>query len=357
MQAARKSRRLSARWFSRALWLVALMFAAFLAGLGSVVVDDLPRVEHHLQLDDVLDKGAATPLRATIDDSRRIEEDANRTLEQANLKLEAAKQAYGNGRDTFANWVATRKATSLPSQDEELIARTKELDALKTAEIDAQHLVEAQQKAILDADQARSVAQDKLEALQAAAADKLQAAADRAELRVFLYRLALTLPLLGIAGWLFAKKRNGTWWPFAWGFIFFALFAFFVEAVPYLPSYGGYVYYGVGLIVTVLVGRFIIVSLNRYLARQVLVEQQPDTVRRKELDYDIALARLAKGVCPGCERPVDLKSGENSFCPHCGIGLHDNCGACSVRKSAFAHFCHACGAPAGAAAVSPGAGA
>ena len=166
----------------------------------------------------------------------------------------------------------------------------------------------------------------------------------------FGYRLALTLPLLVIAGWLFAKKRKSTWWPFVWGFIYFALFAFFVELVPYLPSYGGYVRYAVGIVVTVLVGRYAIVALNRYLARQKLAEAQPETVRRNELSYDTALARLAKSVCPGCERPVDLKNTEIDFCPHCGIGLFDHCRACKARKSAFARFCHACGTAAASAA-------
>ena len=74
-----------------------------------------------------------------------------------------------------------------------------------------------------------------------------------------------------------------------------------------------------------------------------MTEQMPDQERRKELSYDVALARLAKSVCPGCERPVDLKNETIDFCPHCGIGLFDHCGVCTTRKSAFAHFCHACG--------------
>jgi hypothetical protein len=151
-----------------------------------------------------------------------------------------------------------------------------------------------------------------------------------------------------VAGWLFVKKRKSTYWPFVWGFIFFALFAFFVELVPYLPSYGGYVRYLVGIVLTVLVGRYAIVALNRYLARQKLAEQQPDQVRREELSYDTALTRLGKGVCPGCERPVDLKNDAIDFCPHCGIGLFDHCGVCETRKSAFSRFCHACGTPAAA---------
>ena len=94
-----------------------------------------------------------------------------------------------------------------------------------------------QQQAALDARQAQERAQQQLSELERGAQHKLDAELRRLEAaRVSLTRLALTLPLLVIAGWLFAKKRNSTWWPFVWGFIFFALFAFFVELVPYLPS-------------------------------------------------------------------------------------------------------------------------
>ena len=190
-------------------------------------------------------------------------------------------------------------------------------------------------------------AHKQLAALEDTARAGLEQEQRKQELRVFGYRLALTLPLLAVAGWLFAKKRKSTYWPFVWGFIYFALFAFFVELVPYLPSYGGYVRYVVGIVVTVLVGRQAIVGLNRYLERQKLAEALPDAQRREELSYDVALARLAKSVCPGCERPVDLKDGSIDFCPHCGIGLHDHCGSCQTRKNAFAKFCHACGTGAG----------
>jgi hypothetical protein len=229
------------------------------------------------------------------------------------------------------------------------VARTRALDALRQTEREAKAAVEQQEQLALDARQAQARGQQQLQELERVAQDKLTAEQRRVELRVFLYRLALTLPLLVAAGWLFKTRRHGTYWPFVWGFIFFALFAFFVELVPYLPSYGGYVRYIVGIIVTVLVGRQAIVSLNRYLERQRLAEQLPDAQRREELSYDTALARLAKAVCPGCERPVDLKNTAIDFCPHCGIGLNDHCGACNTRKSAFQKFCHACGSSAGAA--------
>ncbi len=224
------------------------------------------------------------------------------------------------------------------------MARTRSLDGLKDRERAAGVAVEAQQQAALDARQTVQRERRKLGEMEIAAQKLLDAEQRRVELRVFLYRLALTLPLLVVAGWLFAKKRKSTYWPFVWGFIFFAVFAFFVELVPYLPSYGGYVRYVVGIVLTVLAGRQAIVSLNRYLEKQKLAEQLPDAQRRDELSYDTALARLSKGVCPGCERPVDLKNTEIDFCPHCGIGLFDHCLPCNARKSAFAKFCHACGA-------------
>ena len=328
---------------------MAVVFAFCLIGLGSIVVDDLPHVEHQAQRDDFLDQAAARPLRLAIDQAKRAEEDATNANEQAALKLQAAQQAYAGSKEAFGNWLETRKATNLPDQDSELVARTQALDALNAARIAAQHSVDDQNQATLDARQAQNEAEARLEELNTGADRQLAAALSRADLRVFGYRLALTLPLLGIAGWLFVRGRKSTWWPFVWGFIFFALFTFFVELVPYLPSYGGYVHYGVGLLVTVLVGRYTIVSLNRYIARQKVAEQLPDQVRRDELDYDTALTRLAKAVCPGCERPIDLQNTANDFCPHCGIGVFDHCGRCTARKSAFARFCHACGTQAEAA--------
>ncbi|MDT4859906.1 hypothetical protein FQZ97_944370 [compost metagenome] len=119
-----------------------------------------------------------------------------------------------------------------------------------------------------------------------------------------------------------------------------------MELVPYLPSYGGYVRYIVGIVLTVIGGRYAIQALQRYLERQQQAEALPDRQRRQELDYDLAQTRLAKGVCPGCERAVDLKDPKNDFCPHCGMGLHNRCGACQARKSAFARYCYSCGEPA-----------
>uniref|UniRef100_Q47EW5 Serine endopeptidase n=1 Tax=Dechloromonas aromatica (strain RCB) TaxID=159087 RepID=Q47EW5_DECAR len=342
-----KALRLSEKWFRFGLWIVAFVFASFLIGLGGTVVANLPKVEHRYTLDDFIDKPAAEKLRAELrglQEKRQVAQDAH---DQALLKINAARANSGAARDTFNNWLATRHATQRPEQDRELIERTQALDELKMLERKALADVERQQQNLLDARQAEGKAQRDLHELEKTASEKLDVELRHQELRVFGYRLLLTLPLLVAAGWLFAKKRQSTWWPFVWGFIYFALFAFFVELVPYLPSYGGYVRYVVGIVITVLVGRYAIVALNRYLEKQKQAEAMPDVERRKELSYDTALARLAKKVCPGCERPVDLTNTAIDYCPHCGICLFDHCGQCKERKSAFARFCHACGAAGG----------
>ena len=341
-----KSLRLSEKWFRRGLWLVAFVFASFLIGLGSTIVGDLPQVENTLTLEDFVDKPAAKLARDAIQAGEKTEREVQDALEQARLKLQVAEADSAAARDTFNQWIATRRATERPEQDQELVNRTRALESIRARERQAQATVEAQEQKELDTRQTLQRARESLAQVEGAGEEGLRQAIRQQELRVFGYRLMLTLPLLAIAGWLFAKKRKSTAWPFVWGFIYFALFAFFVELVPYLPSYGGYVRYLVGIVITVVVGRQAIVGLNRYLEKQRQAEALPDMVRREELDYDVALSRLAKGVCPGCERAVDLKDPANDFCPHCGIGLHDRCGVCETRKSAFAKFCHACGASA-----------
>jgi predicted RNA-binding Zn-ribbon protein involved in translation (DUF1610 family) len=338
-----KGLRLTEKWLQRGLWLVAFAFAAFLVGLGGKIVDNLWDVEPELSVETFMDPAQTAPLRAGQQQAEARRDTARLRLEQANEQLEVARANTRSARASFDSWLATRQATARPDQDPELIKRTKALDALEASERQALGGVERERQAMLDASQQAERAAARLNALERAAAIAYGEAIRSKELRVFGYRLALTLPLLVAAGWLFKHKRKSAYWPFAWGFIFFALFAFFFELVPYLPSYGGYVRYIVGIVVTVLVGRYAIDALQRYLARQKESEALPDVQRRQTMRYDTVLVRLGKGVCPGCERQVDLKDGATDFCPHCGIGLFNRCGSCSTRKNAFGRFCFTCG--------------
>ena len=108
---------------------------------------------------------------------------------------------------------------------------------------------------------------------------------------------------------------------------------FFVELVPYLPSYGGYVRYLVGIVVTVLVGRQAIIFLNRHLEMRKLAEQMSDVQHREKLSCDTALTRLAKNVYPGCERSVDLKNLTSTVARIAGLACLTTAGLVTRAKA------------------------
>lgn len=340
-----KSNRLPEQWFRRSLWLIAVVFAAFLIGLGGKIVNDLPQAEPYQELEHYIDSARATPLRQKSDQLTDRLQKNHQAFEQAELSLNKQRELIQTEQESLENWLKTRSATGQSAHDPEVLKRTHAIDALKAKEQALQQETGRLQQQILETGRLKEQADNEISQLEAEAAERKTADDRRIELTVFLYRLALTLPLLAVAGYLFAKKRQSRWWPFVWGFIYFALFAFFVELVPYLPSYGGYVRYAVGIAVTVLAGRYAIAAMNRYLERKRAEESLPATERSRQMDYDRALSCVAKSICPGCERLLDYARPEMDYCPHCSLRLFDSCSGCQTRKSAFDRFCYRCGTP------------
>ena len=341
--AAHKGLRTPERMFRFVLWIVAVIFAGFLIGLGSLVVRDLPTVDERVELADFVDKGRAAELDAALREGQTREREAADRLATLDLQTQSADAAYRNARLGFDNWIATRTSTQRADQDPEVVKRTRELDELAAVARTAERNVEKARAGQLELEQGAAAAQRARNALDDAARDVYEAAVRRMELHVFLIRLAITVPPLALAAWLFVRHRKSTWWPFVWGFVFFAVFTFFVELVPYLPSYGGYVRYVIGVLITVAIGRYSMVAMQRYLERQRVAEQQSEVVRRRSLSYEHAIKSMTGGVCPGCERGFKVHDGQTDFCMHCGMKLYEPCPICTQRRNAFFHYCPSCG--------------
>ena len=133
-----KSLRVPERLFHFAMWLVSLVFASFLIGLGAKIVGDLPGVDQTTSIEQFLDPQEVRRNRFVQDSLLRLDRGRTTARDRAQLRLTATANSYRNTRATFDNWIATRVATTDPTQDPEVLQRTRELDALKSAEQTAQ---------------------------------------------------------------------------------------------------------------------------------------------------------------------------------------------------------------------------
>lgn len=340
-----KSGRQPEKWFRIFLWIVSFIFAGFLIGLGSKVVADLPMITaHDSTLEDfVADRPAYDKLKSELDNAESQKLSIDHEWEQKSHELSTQQNTYANARESFDNWLATRSVTEQSDQNPEVIKRTNELDALKAQESTLERELEAIEKRQLDRRQTIENIENQISVMEADAMDGYNKYLNRTEFQIFMYRLVITLPLLLLAWFLFRRYRHTNAWPFVWGFGFFAVFVFFVELVPYLPNYGGYVRYGVGIIMTVFIGKYAIGAMNAYLERKRAEEALSSNERQQQMDYDEAHAKIARGICPSCERTLDYGNTDLDFCPHCGIHLFEHCPNCQTRKSAFNHYCFKCG--------------
>ncbi len=346
MFATNKSRRLPEKIFQIILWVITLFFSAFLIGLGELVIRDLPKVSDIPSFDSY----KSQELRVLEEKQKlltmKLQEMRNQ-LSKDRIELENLQTRYAEEKQSFENWIATRTATGNKDQNEKVVERTQKLDQLKNEISRQSQAIERHEKEVSVLEEGFDDSQ--IEKLNEKARKAFYGADNHRNLMIFLWRLMVTLPLLLIAGWLFVKKRQSRYWPFIWGFIIFSLVMFFVELVPYLPSYGGYIRYIVGLAVLFIVGYYGINQMQKYLLRKQTEEQKmlhsSQEERRQEFTYEKAFGYIAKGVCPSCERNLSTSADDKKvdFCVHCGLCVYKKCAACHTRVSSFSHFCSSCG--------------
>ena len=349
-----KSLRVPERLFAIAMWVVSLAFAGFLIGLGGKIIGDLPGVDRSLTREQFMEPVAVQAAARTRDSLRVLQEERSAARERAQQLASVFNNNHVAARVSFDNWVAARTATTDPSQDAEVLRRTRELDTLGARSRAAAREVEKFDAGLLEISQAVDAETRSAAARTEAVEGRYERALFNQEMRVFGLRLLLTLPLLIAAGFLVARARKSDYWPLARGFVLFAAFAFFVELVPYLPSYGGYVRYGVGIIATAVAARYAVRAMRKYLAQRRAEERQTEPERRRALGYETALKRMSTHVCAGCERPIaGAPANPSNFCVFCGLKLYDDCASCAAHKNAFYQYCPKCGVTTDANETSP----
>lgn len=333
-------------------WTVAIVLAVFLILLSYSVLSDLGSSVREPQYSQYLDISAQQRLDAARDSLSGRIDTLEARIERARGDIQAAQQSYDKEKASLDNWLAARRTTGKSHVDREVLARTQASDvALKRVQSHQRALREQEQA--LQAERAADAEfQQQRQELEQTARRAYDAAYSAYQLRIFGIRLLFTLPVLLLGVWFFMRYRHHKYKALFLGFSLYSLYVFFFALVPYLPSFGGYVRYGVGVLLTVAVGYYAIRYINRYLERKRAELQQKAVERQSRIRSEVAQRAFDAHVCPSCGRDFYVKPWEYReggakvyhHCPYCGMQLYVRCGRCGTDNFALFPYCHTCGA-------------
>jgi hypothetical protein len=335
-------------------WAITLLFAYFLIQVGASLIADLPLLRQAPRPEQFQDPPAQERLAASLRPLERERAQLQERSEDLERRRRQATETYEREKRGFENWRSARAVTEQTTENPEVLARVRQLDAQLEAQRQLAEEQEDLRRRLAALDGRMTPLLDQRRELEQRASARYRTARRRHAWGAFLIRLLFALPLLLVSIVLFRRYRDSDQWPFVWGFLLFGLFVFFVELVPYLPSFGAYIRYGMGAVLTFLGGRALIRRLRRYLRRKQEEQAAPQEERLLQIRYEKALVALSRNQCPGCERRVPRREGQlPDYCMHCGLRLQVDCATCGDHHPACFPFCPACGASGTGAGSAP----
>jgi chorismate mutase len=272
--------------------------------------------------------------------------------------IATAKENYTNEKQSFDNWVQTRKTLGSPDKDQEVIERAKKLDEFYKVEQDWRSQLNSRQIELDGREKEQQEIQKLIDKEQEAAGTKYYEELKHYDLKVFLIRLLFVAPILVLGIFFFIRYRRHKFWPLFFGFTLFSFYAFFFGLVPYLPSYGGYVRYAVGIILSAGLGYYAIKSIRQFIETKQAELKISSQERAQNVQIEVAEKALENHFCPSCGKDFIIKKWEfpsiknieadtyklvTNFCRHCGLELFKNCNSCGNKNFAHLPFCSSCG--------------
>ncbi|MGQ9863911.1 MAG: hypothetical protein ACUVRD_05465 [Bacteroidia bacterium] len=258
-------------------------------------------------------------------------------------------------QEAFDNWLRAQRNIRSPGTDKELDQRMQQVQnahAILLSWENRRRLLEAQRESLhAQLNHVHKTHQRLYEkALQAYQEQKALY-----DLRIFLLRLLITFPLLGLGIFWAVRKRQSPYWPLYRGILWAGVIVFFWKLYPYLPDYGYYVRYGVGLGLAVGGGYYVLREIQRYLQARQSLQKETATHKLKRLELDKVIDYYRQQMCPSCERKLALKPWEAPlladaplqnmpmYCRYCGTALYTKCKACGKVTPALFPYCMHCG--------------
>ena len=337
---------------------ISFILCLFLILLSNRIIRDLENMTTSPYSGDFEDKTALALLDDDIakqDDESDILNSKKETIEKT---IAMAKENYANEKQSFDNWIQTRKTLGSPDKDQEVVSRAEKLDEFYKVEQEWRAQLSLLQSQIDEIDRQKQEIRQSISKERAVAYEKYKKELKWYELKVFLIRLIFVAPVLALGIFFFVRFRQRKFYPLYFGFTLFSVYAFFFGLVPYLPSYGGYVRYSVGVVLSIGLGYYAIKRIRQFIDQKQAELKISTEERAKTIQTTIAEKALDNHFCPSCGkdfllRKWELPSGINpgtdtsmfvtTFCRHCGLELFKKCSKCGTKNFAHLLFCSSCG--------------
>lgn len=337
---------------------ISIILCLFLILLSNKIIGDLDNTTNRPEPENYENKSALATLDRDIE--KQFEELRNLNLKKETVEktISTAKDNYINEKQSFDNWVQTRKILGSPDKDQEVIDRAKKLDDFYKVEQEWRTQLNTLQYQIGETEKKAQETQKSIDKEKSIAYEKYEKELEKYDLKVFLIRLMFVAPVLAFGIFFFVRYRRHKFWPLYFGFTLFSLYAFFLGLVPYLPSYGGYVRYSVGVILSAGIGYYAIKRIRQFIDQKQSELKVSTQERAKKVQTEVAEKALENHFCPSCGKDFLLRKWEfpatkssetdtyklvTTFCRHCGLELFKNCSNCGTKNFAHLLFCSSCG--------------
>lgn len=337
---------------------ISIILCLFLILLSSKIIGDLDSTTKSPEPENFENKSTLATLNKDSEKYAADLENLYSKKETIDKTIAAAKEIFANEKQSFDNWLQTRKTLGSPDKDQEVIDRAKKLDDFYAVEQGWRTQLNTLQNQIDETEKKAQGIQESINKEKALAYKKYEKEQKQYELKVFLIRLVFVTPILILGIFFFVRYRQHKFWPLFFGFTLFSLYAFFFGLVPYLPSYGGYVRYSVGVILSAGIGYYAIKHIRQFIEQKQAELKVPTQERAKKVQAEVAEKALDKHFCPSCGKDFLLRKWDfpitkiteidaykyvTPFCRHCGLVLFKDCRNCGTKNFAHLPFCSSCG--------------
>jgi len=337
---------------------ISTVLCIFLILLSNRIIGDLDSTTNRPFIGDFENRITLDSLENEVNKQYAELESLYSKKETIEKTIAMAKENYANEKQSYDNWLQTRKTLGSPDKDQEVLNRVKKLDEFYSVEKEWREQLYTLQNQIDDTGNKEKIIRFRISNEESEAYELYGQALKRYDLKVFLIRLIFVAPVLALGIYFFVRYRRHKFYPLFFGFTLFSIYAFFFGLVPYLPSYGGYVRYSVGVVLSVGLGYYAIKRIRQFIEQKQAELQISTQERAKKIQTTTAEKALESHFCPSCGKDFLLRKWEfppnkttdmnyyelvTVFCRHCGMELFKNCNNCGNKNFAHLPFCSSCG--------------